>query len=200
MDDSSHPLVERLRAGDRSAIGALIERHLPGLRAFVRLHGGRALREQESCSDLVQSACREVIEGLDQFEYRGEAAFRHWLYKAAEHKLMDRARYYGRQKRDAGRNVRLDDSQGSQDAGVLRCYATLCSPSGEAIARERADQIEQAIDRLPPAYREVLLLSRSVGLSNDEIAREIGQDSAYTRVLLSRSLAKLSTLLGDPVG
>src|SRR5262249_22295068 len=154
MDDDSQPFLKRLQAGDRSAIGQLIERHLPGLRAFVRLHGGRVLRGQESSSDLVQSACREVIEDLDRFEYRGEAAFRHWLYKAAEHKLMDRARYYGRERREVGRNIRLDDSQGSPDSAVLHCYATLCSPSQEAIANERAEQIEQAIDQLPEAYRE----------------------------------------------
>ena len=40
----------------------LLEEHLPRLRAFIRLRTNQAIRARESCSDLVQSVCREVLE------------------------------------------------------------------------------------------------------------------------------------------
>jgi DNA-directed RNA polymerase specialized sigma24 family protein len=51
--------------GDQLAIEALLERHLPGLRAFVRLRAGPAVRTRESTTDVVQSACREVLAHFD---------------------------------------------------------------------------------------------------------------------------------------
>ena len=66
----------RASRGDAAAIEQLIQEHLPGLRAFVRLNAGATLRAREAQSDLVQSVCREVLEGREGFEYRGDAAFK----------------------------------------------------------------------------------------------------------------------------
>ena len=84
MTEDPANLIERARAGSREALEALVVAHLPALRAFVRVQANRELRELESCSDLVQSACREVLADLSSFEYRGEATFRCWLYRCAE--------------------------------------------------------------------------------------------------------------------
>ncbi len=69
-------LVDRASHGDPIAIDALLEANLPALRAFVRLRMGPTLRAKESASDLVQSACREVLEGLDRFQFQGAENFR----------------------------------------------------------------------------------------------------------------------------
>ena len=58
---------------------AALARLLPRLRAFVRLNVDAALRAKESCSDLVSSVCREVLENKDRVEYRGDEALRAWL-------------------------------------------------------------------------------------------------------------------------
>ncbi len=195
VDKSSFPLIARIRAGDRQAIGNLLERHVSALRGYVRLRCGPVLREQESCSDLVQSACREVLEDLGQFEYRGEAAFRRWLFQAAERKLMDRVRYYGRGKRDVGREASITPGSGAQEEELLTCYATFCTPSQHAVAREQVAKIEKAMDQLPVALRDVILLARFQGLSSKELGCELGCSPENARVRLSRALAKLATLL-----
>jgi RNA polymerase sigma-70 factor (ECF subfamily) len=183
--------VVRARAGDRDALEALVVRHLPSLRAFVRVQAGRGLREQESCSDLVQSACREVLQDLSGFEYRNEAAFRHWLFRAAERKIIDRARFYGRARRD----VKREESTPAGDPGLLDCYATFCTPSQRAIAREEEQRIESALDLLPESYREVLRLRHVVGLSNQEIALELDRSPEYARMILARARRKLAAML-----
>jgi RNA polymerase sigma factor (sigma-70 family) len=141
--------------------------------------------------DLVQSVCREVLADCAQFDYRGEPAFRQWLFQVAENKVRDRLRFLGRAKRDRARVLELN----SADAAALSCYASFCSPSQNAIAREELERIESAFDELDANYQEVILLSRVIGLSNEEIAAQINQTPHYTRTLLSRGLARLTTLL-----
>src|SRR5215510_13975884 len=88
--EPSARLVQAAAGGDAEAVRALVEDHLPRLRAFVRLNCGAALRARESASDLVQSACRDVLANLDGFRWEGEPAFRSWLYTAAARKVADR--------------------------------------------------------------------------------------------------------------
>ena len=56
MPDAGRDLVDKASRGDAVAVDALLERHLPALHAFVRLHAeGDAIVARESRSDLVQS-------------------------------------------------------------------------------------------------------------------------------------------------
>ena len=105
--DPNRTRVENASRGDVTAIEALLEHHLPGLRNFVRRRAPGVVAARESSSDLVQSVCREVLEHLadERLEYRGEAEFKKWLYQAALNKLQNRRRYHLAEKRDPGREV-----------------------------------------------------------------------------------------------
>src|SRR5262249_2787788 len=138
-DDSLDSLVQRATQGDSAAVDELLVRHLPGLRAYVRLHSDPLLRERESCSDLVQSVCRRVLGDIAGFDYRGEAAFRSWLFQKAHGKILDRRRYWLAQRRDAKREER-------QPAEFV---AAFCTPSQAAIGKETMQRLEGCFDRLP---------------------------------------------------
>jgi RNA polymerase sigma-70 factor, ECF subfamily len=199
-EDSSIGLVRRASQGDGVAVDELLVRHLPGLRAYVRLNAGAAIRAKESTSDLVQSVCREVLQDVGDFRYEGEAAFRHWLYQAALRKILDRDKFYGRGKRDLRREVPLQNGASATDPACAPFYAKVHSPSAHAMAEEQAARIEASFDRLPDNYREIISLSRVVGLSNAEIAQRLGQSEGYARMLLSRALARLARELRSPLG
>jgi len=196
QDDAE--LVQAAATGDASAVERLLERHLPGLRAYVRLRTGAVLRHHESSSDLVQSVCRDVLENMDRFRYPGEAAFRAWLYATALRKIADRAEYWKAAKRDPGREVPLDPRRASSaptagdDARLLDVYRASFSPSQAAMGREALVRIEAAFEKLPDDYREVIVLSRVVGLSRAEIAERMGRTEASVRNLVSRALAELA--------
>ena len=100
-DPEDRALVLRAKSGDAAALEELLERHLPELRRYVRKRISPALLEKESSSDVVQSVCREVLQGVDNFEYQGEVAFRSWLHRTALRKLVHHQRYHEAQKRDA---------------------------------------------------------------------------------------------------
>ena len=191
----SAALVARVRAGDGAALEALLNRHLPGLRAYVRLRCGPALRARESTSDIVQSACRDVLGDLSRFQYGGDAGFRAWLYATALRKIADRAEYWGAQRRDAGREVQLPATSGGGD-GLAGLLAGLPSPSAAAMGREAMERLERAFDRLADEDREVIVLSRVVGLTHTEISEQLGLTAGACRMRLFRALAALSEVLG----
>ena len=178
--------------GDPGALEELLVRHLPGLRAFVRLRAGPQVRAREAESDLVQSTCREVLSRRAEFRYGGEAGFRHWLYTTALRKILDKHEHHTALKRDARREQPAED-----EATFLDAYRRFASPSGALVTREELQGIEAAFARLPEDYREVILLSRVVGLSRPEVASQMGRSEGSVRNLLHRALLQLSALLDD---
>ncbi len=178
----SHPSVDKL----------LVE-HLPGLRAYVRLRSGPLVRGRESSSDLVQSVCAELLTERSRFEFRGADPFRRWLYRTAEHKIVDRARHWNTDKRDVAREA--DDLSNET---LLSGYASLFTPSRHACAREEIVRLETTFDSLPEQYREIIVQSRYLGMSHSEIAEQSGRTDGAVRTTLCRALARLSDLLAEP--
>lgn len=172
----------------------LLELHLGDLRAFVRLRAGPELRLREASSDLVQSVCREVLEHADRFQHPNESAFRRWLFTTALRKIADRADHWHAQKRDVAREETLPSRD---DGALLRCYSSFASPSRIAMAREEIERVEKAFEHLTEEQREVITLAHVVGLSRAEIAAHMGRSEGAVRVLLHRSLARLTEVLGN---
>ena len=72
---------------------------------------------------------------MDEFEFRGDEAFRKWLFTQASRKLVDKHRYYTREKRDAAREVAVSPPGDKDDSTMVACYATFCTPSRAPTAR-----------------------------------------------------------------
>lgn len=167
--------------------------HLPRLRAFVRVRSNQLVRQLESCSDLVQSVCREVLQGQGNFRYQGEGPFRAWLFRTALNKILERTRRLTQQKRDVRREVHGADTI---DYGDLAGFGPTASQV--AAAAELRDRMESAFDAIPDDYREVIALSRIVGLSHAEIAVQLGRGEGAVRMLLSRALVAFTKALDSP--
>ncbi len=196
METNSEALVQSACQGDPVAVERLLAMHLPRLQAYIRLRTHPTLRARESASDLVQSTCREILEHVDRYQYQGEANFRYWLYTTAKRKIANRAEYYQAAKRAAKREIPLD-AQGGQDALLADCYSRIATPSQHAMASELRGRMEDAFGKLRDEQREVILLAKVVGLSRAEIAKRIGRSEGAVRMLLSRSLARLSEILDE---
>jgi RNA polymerase sigma-70 factor (ECF subfamily) len=189
-DPDHSALLERARAGDAEALQAMLCRHQAALRTYMRLHADPMLRARESCSDMVQSVCRECLQELGTFEFRHEPAFRKWLFQKAMSKIIDRRRYWLAERRDPARELPAPED--------LR--ASFLSASGFAIRNEDLAALEACYDQLPADYRHVITASRLVGLSHAEIAAEMGRNEGAVRMLLNRALARLSRLMREREG
>ena len=194
--EASRHWIEAASQGDAASIEALLQHHLPGLRLYLRRHAGNLVLGQESSSDLVQSICREVLDRLaqDRFEYRGEAEFKQWLYQAAILKIRDRQVYYKAQKRDVRRAWSPASDSLSSDPRYAEFFRSLFTPSREAIIREELERLEVAYQKLSEEHQEIIYLARIEGLRHKDIAARLGIGETASRKLLSRALARLSTL------
>lgn len=174
----------------------ILRRHLPGLRGFLRLRAGRLLLEKESCSDLAQSVCRDVLENAGKLRFDNEAGFRKWLYTTAVRKIADRYEYYLAEKRNVRRDERAAGGE-SDEYATLHAYAGFYTPSQHAAAREEVTRVENAFNRLGEEQQNIILMAKMMGMSRAEIAKETGKSEVNVRVMLSRALARLTELLGD---
>lgn len=177
--------LARASRGEREAIDELLVRHMPRLRAFVRLRAGPLARAHDDSSDLVQSVCVEILAKSPRLSFENEAAFRHWLFTEAMRKILKRARFNSAQKRDALRSEHLDSE-------VAACYSSFASPSQQLAAREQLERVESAFDRLEERERELVSLAYVVELSRAEIGVRLGLSEGAVRTALHRALARLA--------
>jgi len=191
----SEVLLRRAGSGDEAAVRSLLERHLPALRFYVNVRMGPDVRKHETEADVVQSVCLEVLANPGSFEYRGEAAFRHWLFTAALRKLVEKGRYYAAEKRNHERALPLPSD--SSPGLVQSIIGNVATPSRIASARETLARLQDALRSMPEESREIILLSRLMGLTHAEIANRLGKTEAAVRTALYRALAKLAPLLAD---
>jgi RNA polymerase sigma factor (sigma-70 family) len=189
--DPQSILVQKASSGDRTAIESLLARYLPALSIYVARHAGAALRQKESRSDLVQSVCREVLEDLRsaKIDYRGEAQFRQWLYKAALRKIQGRGRYFGAQRRAAGREVPIADAPSAEHGLQHSRTPSRSAASGEELARFRA-----SLQQLDDTSRSVVEWAWFDEMPHKDVAARLGITEAHSRTLLSRALARIAKL------
>lgn len=185
-DPELQRLVEAAQQGDDDARGELLTRHLPALRAFVRLQSDASTRHRESASDLVQTVCREVLEGLDSFHWESAAGFRSWLYTVAHNKVRTRIRYWNAARRTPKAESQVDDQL------LYQVYANLDTASQAALRNEEAVLLEEAFATLSEDHQQIILMSRLMGLPHAEIAEKMGRTNEAVRSLLSRALVALA--------
>ena len=184
---SHEPHVSHESHVRREDLERLVANNLPQLREFVRRRAGARILTRESPSDVVQSACREVLEAADGIRWQGEAAFRSFLYTTTLRKLIDKQRFHARRKRRMSAEVPLVADELDDPARVDRGTPSQC-----AVRAESLDRLQQELDRLPPEQRDLISMRRLFGLTTEEIAAELGISSGAVRARLSRAIARLA--------
>jgi RNA polymerase sigma-70 factor, ECF subfamily len=188
--------IAAARRGEARAVDSLFARNMAPLVAFIRARAGRAITARESAVDIAQSVFREVLVDAEKIRLEGEGAFRNWLFMQATRKVLDRAKFHGRDRRDVSREVAIPEAGPAADA-LLACYATIASPSRHAVAREELARFETAVQQLPEAQRDAVTMSRLMGLEYAQIAEQMDTTESAVRGLVARGLAALSSLLDD---
>ncbi|MBY0248682.1 MAG: sigma-70 family RNA polymerase sigma factor [Nitrospiraceae bacterium] len=185
-EPSDAQLVARSLAQDQAAFGQLIDRHASAIvNLSYRMVGNRAEAE-----DLAQETFLAAYKALSTF--RADSKFSTWLYRIATNKCKD----WLRVKRPGQGQYDLDADE-SLDLYVREDRTPEVLLSRQQVAQE----LEQAIQRLPPLYREAFVLKHVEGLSYEEMEDILGVSGdtlkmrVYKgRVQLSRELAALNPI------
>jgi RNA polymerase sigma-70 factor (ECF subfamily) len=174
-------LVVKLRDGDTHAGEMLVERHHRALLRYLqRLTGNEHLAEE-----LHQQAWISVLEHLDRFDPHGSpGGFKAWIFRIATNKANDLWRSRGREKA-AHAGLRLVTDDELPHAGT-RLEET-----------EQQGRLKQAIEQLPDAQRQVLMLRYYSGLKFNEIAEMIGCPLNTALGRMHKAVLKLRQLLDE---
>ena len=171
--------VAQARGGDASAFEALVRTYeAPVYRLALRMCGGRA----EDAQEVAQEAFLAAWRGLPRF--RGQCRFSSWLYKLTANAAVDHLR---REKRRPAA-VPLENAGEPADPHT---------PQEELERRELHRAVQQALDRLTPEHREVLLLRQMQGLSYQEIGAALSLEEGTVKSRLSRAKRQLRTILAE---
>jgi RNA polymerase sigma-70 factor, ECF subfamily len=167
---SDRDLVQRARQGDRDAFGLLVVRHQDRIYTAVLRFCGDA----EDARDIVQRAFINAWRRLDSF--KGDSAFSTWMYRIAFNESVSFRREGGRK-----RGVSLDGAKAVEPADDR-------GPGDRMESVEAQGKVQEALNRLDPEERKILILKELEDRSYDEIAEilEVPKGTVRSRLFRAR--------------
>jgi RNA polymerase sigma-70 factor (ECF subfamily) len=181
VNDDDRRLIADCLGGRRDAFGELVTRYQARLfNAALRL-----VQSTDDAADVVQDAFLNAFQSLHTF--KGDAEFFTWLYRIA----FNTAISLKRKKRPV---ISLEAQTG--ETGIDPDDPSEYVKPGAALERtEDERQLSDAIGRLSPEHREVLLLKDIDGLKYEDIAEILGVPIGTIRSRLHRARLELRELL-----
>ncbi len=192
-------LLREARTGSDALLGPLLDLYRNYLRLLAGIEIGQRLQGKLDASDLVQETFLEAHRNFARFQGTSEAQFVCWLRQILAAKVANLLRHYlGTQ----GRDVRLEEelSVGLDNSSRMldeKLAASVSSPSQQAVRREQAVLLADALERLPQDYREVIVLRHLEGLPFPEVARRMERTLDSVQKLWLRALARLRQAFGE---
>lgn len=174
-------LIAEALSGDQKAYTALVNQHRTSVFHIVN----KIVHNTDVAHDLVQETFMKAFSSLAM--YRSEYRFATWLYKIAANASID----FLRKKRIKA--LSLDCPLETRDGQVefeIPDYSF--HPGRDLERKEQAFTIDEAIESLPPKYREVIIYRHKDDKSYDEIADLLGipVGTVKARIFRARELLK----------
>jgi RNA polymerase sigma-70 factor (ECF subfamily) len=183
-------VIQRVRNGESEAFRLLVERY-QGRAYRLAL---RVLRDEEAARDAVQDAFVKAYSALARFE--GRSSFFTWLYRLVMNQCLDAKR-----RDKSGREVAFEEGGGieleseSSLSPVPEVDGVSFAPAATLMRKELLAHLTHAVEQLPPAARETLLLREVEGLSYAEIATALAIPKGTVMSRLHYARKQLQKLL-----
>jgi RNA polymerase sigma-70 factor (ECF subfamily) len=159
LTETEQALIRRAQKGITASFDRLVDAHYSAVYNITY----RMLGEGQSASDATQVAFVRAFEALPGF--RGEAAFKTWLYRIAINVCLDEIR----RRESAPLSLTAEHEQ--EGAPTEREIPDQSDePAGRVEQRERQEMVHRALARLPEDFRSIIVLYDINGLSYQEIS------------------------------
>jgi RNA polymerase sigma-70 factor (ECF subfamily) len=203
---SDRELCAALRRGDEAAFGRLVELYHAPLKRLALAY----VRSAAVAEEVVQETWIGVIRGIDAFEER--SSLKTWIFRILTNIAKTRGVREGRTvplSALAAAEVDADDPAVDPSRFLDQQHARWPGhwaspparwdelPEEHLEGRETLDALKAAVERLPPAQRQVLVLRDIEGWQPDEVCELLELSEANQRVLLHRARSKVRQALED---
>jgi RNA polymerase sigma-70 factor (ECF subfamily) len=175
--------LERITEGDQGALRELYDA-FAGRALAVAL---RIVKQTAEAEDIVQEVFLDIWKRASQYTPdRGGVGS--WIVAIARNRAIDRIRSVGSAHRVAGAAVSEVPTEPPLDPTT-------------AVDDQRArDRVRAALQSLSPGQRKVIELAYFEGLSQSQIASQIGEPLGTIKSRMRAAMSKLADELGPPTG
>jgi RNA polymerase sigma-70 factor, ECF subfamily len=195
-------LLHALRAGDEGAFAALVREYHPSLVRIARTYVSTTVAAEE----VAQETWLGVLNGLDRFE--GRSSLRTWIFRILTNIAKTRAVRDRRSLPFSSLGEEADEEEPAVDpdrfmppgerwAGHWKSYPERWGdlPEERLLSDETLGRVQEAIDLLPPAQRQVITLRDVEGWGSEEVCSALELSETNQRVLLHRARSKVRQAL-----
>lgn len=187
--EAEKTLIERCQAGDMKAAEALFRRYHAPIHALV----ARMVGAGPEAEDLVQETFLKAFKNIGGF--RGASSFKTWLYQIATNTCLNHLakaeRKYIHDSLDSPVSGDVDATLGD------RLASGGATPDEVAEASEVYRRVQEAVERLSPEFRSVLVLRDLQDLSYEEVSETLGVNLGTVKSRLARARKQVQQWLAD---
>jgi RNA polymerase sigma-70 factor (ECF subfamily) len=182
-------LVRDAASGDRDAMERLLIRAQEVAYRVSLLVCGHT----QDAEDVMQEALFKTYQYVNRIEE--PEAFRTWLYRTVRNACLMKRR---RRVDEPRRHVSIEQGAGSDDESRPVEIEDRSRPADtQLVDAWIGERLRSALDRLPPAYRAIVVLREIEGLSTREVAAITRLSEANVKTRLHRARGMLRQYLGD---
>ena len=199
MNPQEQSLIERITQGDENAMAEYLQYRRVDLLAVILSKMGPALRSKIEVDDIFQEVATQACKHMQELDFTAQSPFG-WLCELAQRRIVDADRRFSAQKRARHHEVAIHGSGDQSQIGFANLLvASITSPSHAFSRKQKEFRLLEALAQLSEEQQASIKMRYAEGLSNKEIAQRIGKSDGATRVLLTRALQKLKTIVeSDP--
>ncbi|MEN6371386.1 MAG: sigma-70 family RNA polymerase sigma factor [Armatimonadota bacterium] len=176
-------LLAAAQLGDSDAFGILFEQTKDAVYSFVM----RSVGSKEDAEDIVQEVYCRAWRSINRF--RGDSKLLTWLYRIAVNLCIDHSRS----------KHRRSYTETETEIDLEQMELTPHSDQNIETGSINRYMINEALQKLAPACKMLVVLCDVQGFTCSEAAEIIGCSPVSARVRLSRTRRKLRRLLQDEV-
>jgi len=194
-------LLAQAAEGVPRAKDELLRRFRDRLKRMIAVRMDHRLRKRVDPSDVVQETLILASRRLEEYLRDQPIPFYPWLRQLAWDQLvaLQRKHLYAARRSRRREEDLVPALSDESVAGLASCVLdNAADPLRKLVRSELATRVRQAVERLPNAYREVLVLRHLEQLSTTETAEILGIGKSAVKMRHLRALERLKGLLDAP--
>lgn len=171
-------IIEAAQTGDLDALGSLYDSHINQVYRYALARLGNV----QDAEDVVGEIFIKMLHGLPNYQWR-KVPFAAWLMRIAHNEVISFTRRNGRRAKDTELPDEILDRRDHND------------PVENAERQMALEDLRKAVELLPEAQREVIILRFASGLSVADTARALGKQENNVKVLQHKAMQRLQVLM-----
>ena len=188
--DLDWAIVQRVQNGEVSAFNQLVQKYRqPLFSTIYNMTGNR-----EDATDIAQEVFIKAFQSIKRF--RGQASFYTWLYRIAVNSSIT---FIKRAKKQRFINYEtIDETLVSSE--ILEYFTAKTKTEKGAILKELQEHLNEALQKLSPKHRIVVILHEVEGMNHKEIADITKTSEGTVRSRLHYAKKMLQAFLQEYIG